>query len=237
MKLAQSVKLGAWFLIALNILMAFGSIWIFMRMAPAIDVIIAQNEVSLEASEKMLASLLTKDKPGVGTVGSLASFRHSLSRAKNNITEKEEPDVLDQIDQNYEEAFKGNDIALYQTINAILELGNINRAAMRRADTKAQQLGYAGAWGVVFMATATFMIGMIFLRSMKKNLAEPMVEIDSVVTAFREGDLLRRCSMKNPPKSIKKIFSNMNALLDLHCSTRVDGRAQDSSRDQSRSYE
>jgi hypothetical protein len=225
MKLAQSVKLGAWFLIVLNILMAFGSIWIFMRMAPAIDVIIAQNEVSLEASEEMLSSLLTKDKPGVGILGSLASFRHSLSKAKNNITEKEEPNVLDKIDQNYEEAFKGNAIALYQTINAILDLGDINRAAMRRADIKAQQLGYAGAWGVVFMATGTFIIGMIFLRSMKKNLAEPMGEIDSVVTAFQEGDLMRRCSMKNPPKSIKKIFSNINALLDMYYSTRFDSSA------------
>jgi methyl-accepting chemotaxis protein len=230
MKLAQSVKLGAWFLIALNILMALGSIWIFMRMAPAIDVIIAQNEVSLEASEKMLASLLTKDKPGIGTVGSLGSFSQSLSRAKNNITEKEEPDVLDQIEQNYEEAFKGNKTALYQTINAILELGDINRAAMRRADAKAQQLGYSGAWGVVFMATVTFMIGMIFLRSMKKNILEPMQEIDAVVNAFQEGDLMRRCSMKNPPKSIKQIFSNINSLLDFYVSVRTDDRAQESLR-------
>jgi hypothetical protein len=66
---------------------------------------------------------------------------------------------------------------------------------------------------------------MIFLRSMKKNLAEPMGEIDSVVTAFQEGDLMRRCSMKNPPKSIKKIFSNINALLDMYYSTRFDSRA------------
>jgi len=43
MKLAQSVKIGAWLLIVLNLLMAFGSIWKIMRMAPAIKVIIAQN--------------------------------------------------------------------------------------------------------------------------------------------------------------------------------------------------
>jgi methyl-accepting chemotaxis protein len=230
MKLAQAVKLGAWFLIALNILMAFGSIWIFMRMAPAIEVIIAQNQVSLEASEEMLAALLTKDKPGSGTVGSLASFRHALGRAKNNITEKEEPGVLDRIDQNFEKAFKGNDIALYQTVDAIVELGEINRAAMRRADVKAQQLGYAGAWGVVFMATVTFVVGMVFLRSMKKNLSEPMQEIDAVVTAFRKGDMMRRCSMKRPPRSIKQIFGNINELLDLYCSTRTGGGAQESCR-------
>ena len=230
MKLAQPVQLGAWFLIALNILMAFGSIWIFMRMAPAIEVIIAQNEVSLEASEEMLAALLTKDSPESDHVSSLASFRHSLSRAKNNITEKEESGFLDRIDQNFETAFKGNDVAFYQTVDAILGLGDINREAMRRADAKAQQLGYAGAWGVVFMATATFAIGMIFLRSMKKNILEPMQEIDSVVTAFREGNLMRRCSMKNPPNSIKQIFNNINALLDLYGSTRTAGRAQESRR-------
>ena len=36
MRLAQSVRLGAWLLIGLNLLMALGAIGILMRMAPAI---------------------------------------------------------------------------------------------------------------------------------------------------------------------------------------------------------
>jgi hypothetical protein len=217
MKLAQSVKVGAWLLVAMNLLMAFGSIWIFMRMAPAIEVIVAQNEVSLEASEEMLAAMLMFGTSDSSAGEKLESFRTALNRAKNNITEKEESAVIDSIIQHYEDAFYGNELALRQTVSAIVKLGDINREAMRRADSRAQQLGYAGAWGVVFMATITFMIGMIFLRSMRKNLTEPMQEIDTVVSSFRRGDKMRRCSIGYPSKSVKQIFGNINELLDMHC--------------------
>lgn len=215
MKLAQSVKLGAWLLIAMNLLTAFGSIWIFMRMAPAIKVIIAQNEVSLEASEKMLAALVAARTSGDRTDGKLELFRNALNRAENNVTEKEEPAFIEEIVQHHKGAFNGDELALAQTLGAIVKLAEVNREAMRRADARAQQLGYAGAWGVVFMAALTFMVGMIFLRSMKKNLSEPMRVIDTVVSAFRRGDRMQRCSMGNPSKSIRQIFSNINELLDM----------------------
>lgn len=214
MKIAQSVKIGAWLLIVLNLLMAFGSIWIFMRMAPAIKVIIAQNEVSLEACEHMLAAL-AKAKISNGFIDEQIAFGVALGKAENNITEMKEPATIEMISRYYQDAFKGDDLALERTIMAIVELGKINRDAMRRADVRAQQLGYAGAWGVVFMATFSFMVGMIFLRSLRKNLIEPMHEIDTVVTAFRAGERMRRCSMKNPSRSTNQILSNVNELLDM----------------------
>lgn len=216
MKLAQSVKIGAWFLIMMNLLMAFGSLWIFMRMAPAIQIIIAQNEVSLEACEDMLVALLLKENSENFESDRLGSFRNALGRAENNITESEEPEVIAAITRNYEDAFSDNKLALNQTVDAIAKLGDINRDAMRRADLSAQQLGYAGAWGVVFMATLTFMVGMIFLHSLRKNLADPIQEIDTVVSEFRKGDRIRRCSMGYPSKSVKRIFRNINELLDMH---------------------
>ena len=212
MKLAQPVKFGAWFLIVINLVMAFGSIWIFMRMAPAIEVIIAQNEVSLESCEDMLAALL---KGNVSSRSSLEVFRDALAKAKNNITEEEEPAIIDRIEKYYAVAIEGDELSRDLTISAITDLGDINRKAMRRADAKAKQLGYAGAWGVVFMATVSFMIGMILLRSLDKNLSEPIQEIDAVIAAVREGDLMRRCTMTNPSGSIRKIFANVNELLDM----------------------
>lgn len=215
MKAAQPVKIGAWLLIGMNLLMSFGSIWIFMRMAPAIQVIIDQNEVSLQSCETMLASLLYLKEDGKADSEKIFEFNTALTKAKNNVTEKEEPAILAEIATHSAKAFQGDLEARHQTINTIIELGTINRAAMRRADTKAQQLGYAGAWGVVFMATITFTIGMMFLHSLRRNLSEPMEEINAVVVAFREGDRMRRCAMKTPSYRIRKIFINVNELLDM----------------------
>jgi len=218
MKLAQSVKIGAWLLIVLNLLMGFGSIWIFMRMAPAIQVIIAQNTVSLESCEHMLAAL-AKAQTSVAGDGEIAAFHTALREAKNNITETREPATIELISRYYQDAFKGDDYARAQTTNAIIELGEINRAAMRRADARAQQFGYAGAWGIVFMATFAFLVGMIFLRSLRRNLIEPMHEIDAVATAFLTGDRMRRCSMKEPAQSTNRILNKVNDILDVNCTS------------------
>lgn len=228
MKLAHPVKFGAWFLIVMNLIMAFGSIWIFMRMAPAIEVIIAQNEVSLESCEDMLAALLKSNDSGSS---SLAVFRGALAKARNNITEEEEPAIIDRIEKYHKAAFDGDELSLNLTIDAITDLGDINRQAMRRADAKAKQFGYAGAWGVVFMATVSFMIGMILLRSLEKNLSEPIQEIDAVIAAVRDGDPMRRCTMKNPSSSIRKIFTNVNELLDMKYTIATRETGEDSRED------
>ena len=55
MRLAQAVRVGAWILVGLNLLMAVGAIGIFNRMAPAIAVIIERNERSINACVDMLA--------------------------------------------------------------------------------------------------------------------------------------------------------------------------------------
>jgi len=191
-------------------------------MAPAIKVIIVQNDVSLEACEEMLAALLLGGGLKSDTSQQIESFRRALERARNNITEKEESNIITKVIQRYEKAFKGDRIELNETVNAILEMGDVNRGAMRRADSKARQLGYAGAWGVVFMAIIIFLVGMIFLRSLKSNLSDPLQEIDSAASAFRNGDTMRRCSLRSPPKTIKQVLTNVNELLDI-CSIQKPG--------------
>jgi hypothetical protein len=208
------VEFGAWFLIAMNLAMAFGSIWIFMRMAPAIEVIISRNEASLQSCEDMLSALLRGKVIGDS---SIIEFREALAKAERNITETEEPAILAQIADCYEEAFSGDGDSLLLAIRAIKDLGSINREAMRRADTRAKQFGHAGAWGVVFMATAAFLVGMIFLRTLDRHLAEPIQEIDAVVSAFCKGDTLRRCSLRAPAVPVRQILGHINDLLDIKC--------------------
>ncbi len=214
MRLAQTIWLGAWILIGLNLLMAFGSIWVFIRMAPAIEVIIEQNERSLQACENMLASLALADRHAADITPLKVSFSAALKNAQNNITEKNEPAALDAIDQTYTRAFEGEFAAKTRTVDAILLLGEINREAMVRADKKARQLGSAGAWGVVFMASAVFLTGMLFIRALKKNLVMPLEEIDAVLKAYKSGDTMRRCTGTRLPKDIRRIFNNVNAFLD-----------------------
>lgn len=218
MKLAQSVRLGAWFLIALNLVMAFGSIWVFMRMAPAIEIIIEQNERSLHACEEMLSNLALVDQSAKNVDQLQSEFLKALQRAKNNITEKEEPIAIESISQNYIQAFAGDLESKKRTVTAIQQLSQINRSAMVTADRKARQFGNAGAWGIVFMASAVFMVGMLFMKGMKRSLIKPLEEIHSVIQAVKTGDKMRRCTGPDAPQDIRNIFGGLNDILDQNTS-------------------
>ena len=212
----QSVKFGAWAVIILNLLMAFGSIWIFMRMAPAIEVIITRNVVSLEATEEMLAILSQTGDDGPAAEPAYLAFQQALTQAKNNITEPAEASLLTRIQELQIQFFTGENTVRGQLASTLVKLGSTNRSAMRKADLHARQLGLGGAWAVVFMATAAFLVSMLFLRELKKNLLLPLEEMSAAVTAFNRGDTIRRCFYKNAPKSMQPLMQHINELMDGH---------------------
>lgn len=214
MRISKAVIIGAWLLISLNLLMALGSIWIFMRMTPAIKDIIEQNEHSLQACEEMLASLAILDGDTKANQKLIVNFKEALSRADNNITEAEEPAAIEIIRSHFKAAFEKDIKAKDNTVAAIMLLGKINREAMIDADKRARQFGSAGAWGVVFMASTLFFAGMLFKRNLMINLLNPVEEINAVITAYRNGDTMRRCSGADLPADFVSIFYGINEVLD-----------------------
>ena len=147
MKIAQSVRLGAWLLIGFNLLMALGCVWIFMRMSPAIEVIIQRNARSLEACADMLACLALNGQGSDHESDLRRTFVSALNRAQNNVTEPEEPSALEFIETHYEAALKGDPSARGITVSAVTQLGEINRKAMTSADLRAQTVRKRGCLG------------------------------------------------------------------------------------------
>ncbi len=195
-----------------------------MRMAPAIEIIIEQNERSLYACEEMLSNLALVDQSANEMKQLQSEFLKALQRAKNNITEKEEPIAIKAISQNYDQAFAGDLEAKKSTVAAIQYLSQINRAAMVTADRKARQFGNAGAWGIVFMASAVFMVGMLFMRGLKRSFVKPLKEIHSVIQAVKTGDNMRRCTGPDAPQDIRAIFGGFNDILDQNTSNTLTNK-------------
>lgn len=223
MRLAQAVRVGSWVLIGLNLLMATGTIAIFSRMAPAIAVIIDRNDRSLQTCEDMLAILAMVDEQGRLTRPAQQTFRAALQRAKENITEPQEPEALAHIEARLAAMFAGDIAARHQTVEAILRLAQINRDAMTLADRHAHHLGRNGAWGVVFMALAIFLAGLIFLRSLARRVITPLEEIHTVMNAHRNGDTMRRCTGIELAQDVSAVFTGINEMLDRqHVTLSID---------------
>ena len=204
-------RVGLWAAVILTVPMAFGSIWIFMRMAPAIEVIIDRNGRSLQACEEMLSYLVYNGLKDQAILES--SFKLSLKTASTNITELGEEPALEKISANYLPALQGDKEAIKDTVKYINVLIDINRKAMKEADAKAKQIGSAGAWGIVFMGTLLFFIWMLLIRYFKLHIADVLEELTSVLRANKHGDSYRRC-FGDQAEGSHFIYDEVNRLLD-----------------------
>lgn len=214
MRLAQAVRVGSWFLVGLNLLMAVGTIAIFSRMAPAIAVIIERNERSLKACEDMLALMAVTGSGSAFSHEQARLFQAAYDRAKANVTEPQEPEILRRMEPILPPLFQGAATVRKEVVEAAVQLGKINRDAMAMADHRAQQLGRAGAWGVVFMALSVFLAGVIFIRNLTGRVVRPLEEIHAVIIAHRNGDTMRRCTGTDLSQDVVAVFTGINELFD-----------------------
>ncbi|MGD9808372.1 MAG: hypothetical protein AB7E76_11810 [Deferribacterales bacterium] len=218
MRSLRSFRYSLWVIICLNVLMALGSIWIFMRMSPAISLIIERNEHSLQASEDMLTSVAVYGN-GADPADAVAKFTDALVRAENNITEEGEVAALNTIRNKYTLAFGGDRESMTQLISSVRKLSAINRNAMISADYKAKQIGSAGAWAIVFMATAVFLASMIIIRYYRAHISGTMEEINTVLEADKAGDVYRRCTVGKSDDA-NALLGSINRVLDQKSNNR-----------------
>lgn len=204
--------MGAWLLIALNLLVSFWAIGILERMAPAIANILKKNEASTFACHNMAMILLSNNADNKTT--SIEQFKEVLCRAQNNITEEGEKETLTVIENNYMKALSLNGEARKTVSEAIEKLMGINRKAMHTADSKAHMLCRGGAWGVAFMAVFVFITGLTFIRRIKTQILAPLEELKNVTQEFESGNTQRRCSLADLPSDFRGIFGSVNTLID-----------------------
>ncbi len=224
MKTLLSIRLGIMIILTLILVMAFSSIYVFTRMSPAIEIIIQQNERSLFACEEMLFAMLYNDLTVTSgnRNASVFRFEQALNSAINNITEAEEPEVLDVIQKSYKSALAGDAQSRIQLMEGIASLSAINRAAMIQADVRARRLGTAGAWSVVFITLFVVISTLIFRNNLFSRLIIPFNELKESIEAFLQGDIYRRCNSRGHPKDIQQLFSNVNELLDKSTSNQPE---------------
>jgi hypothetical protein len=213
MELRREVTVSIGLLVAFNALLALGAIGLLGRMAPAIEQILEDNVVSLEAAEHMLA-VVARSGGGPVSASEQQAFRQALAAAKGNITEVLEVPALGRIEAAADLALAGDPARSTEVIQALLDLIEINRAAMRTADDDAKRLGTAGAWAAVFIALALFASSLAVARRLQTHLLAPLVELHETLLARRGGDRFRRARIDHAPIEIRQIMLETNALLD-----------------------
>lgn len=213
MELRRELTLATGTLVVVNLVLAFGSIGLFVRMGPAIERIIEENVVSIVAAETVLAELADAGGLAVSPVGREA-IRRAIEQAKVNVTEAAEQPTLDVLERDVNAALEGDPVARKQVVSSLREIIHINRRAMEVADEDARRLGSAGAWAAVWVGFVSFLLSLLVLYRLNRRLVRPLLELHEVLEGSRQGERLRRCRPTDAPRELEQVAQAVNRLLD-----------------------
>ncbi|MCA8943248.1 MAG: hypothetical protein KDB80_11865 [Planctomycetes bacterium] len=199
--------------VAMNLLLVFAAIGLFVRMGPAIEGILLRNDATIVAAEDVLEVLA---RTSTSTVDTLDRERiaAALTRASNNITESGEAPVIVSIEANVEPALEGDAEARTALVSDLRSLIAINRNAMRAVDEEAQRLGSAGAWAAAFVGFVSLGLCLLLGRNLGNRIVRPILELRQVLAAAHGGDRFRRCAIQRAPAELCESLAGVNQLLD-----------------------
>ncbi|MGD8317267.1 MAG: hypothetical protein PVH21_01275 [Myxococcales bacterium] len=213
MELRRELLLTIGALVSMNLLLAFGSIGLLVRMGPAIERILQENVYSIVAAEEMLAELAESGGAPL-SADARARVKQSFDRAEKNVTEPSEQPVLDSVERSLENAMSGDPQARSQVVGDIRQIIRINREAMKSVDEDARRLGSAGAWAAVLVGFISFLLSLVVVVRLQNRFVRPLVDLYQVLESARQGDRLRRCRVVDAPREVIQVTQSVNKLLD-----------------------
>lgn len=213
MELRRELLLTIGILVAINLLLAFGSIGLLVRMGPAIERILQENVYSIIAAEQMLAVIADAGGAPLSSQEQ-QKVKKALEHAKRNVTLEAERPVLASLTSDLPALFSGDSSKRHQAIRSIQQLIRINRQAMSKVDQRARRLGNAGAWAAVLIGLASFLLSVLVIVRLQKRFVRPLVNLHEVLEGAHQGNRLRRCQLSDAPSEVRQVMQSVNRLLD-----------------------
>lgn len=213
MELRRELSLTISALVLLNLVLAFGSVGLFVRMGPAIDRILQENVHAIAAAEEVLAQLARAGSEPL-TPDAQDRIHRALANAKQNVEKEDERPAMAALEHYLPEAISGNATARGEAVASARQLIQVHREAMRDIESEARRLGRAGAWTAVFVGFLSFLLSVLIVVRLQHRLVRPLADLHEVLEGTRQGDRLRRCRVSDAPREIMQVTQSVNKLLD-----------------------
>lgn len=178
----------------------------FQRLAPAINTINDRNTQSLYYAEQMLTNIASRKD--------IKKFEEFLNKSKENITEKNEKEAIENIKKTYKSAFNGNFKAEEYTIENVVKLTEVNRNAMINAGIKAEKLKNIGIWIIIFPTILVWTIGIALIKNLEITLIKPLYNLKSAISEYKKGNKMRRCPKFSQETEFQNLYNDINTILD-----------------------
>lgn len=209
----RDILLGPGLIAATCVALAFVSIGLFVRMAPAIRAILDENVQSQRAAVDILQAVSARRGLEIDETR-LEVVRVALAKARGNITLEGEAAIVDSLEDAAVLASIGAEAGLSGLVEGARRLWELNEAAMQEADAAAARLGAAGAWTAAFGGLGVVIIALAAVVRLRRRIVVPIEDIERVLRGQSNGLHLIRCHPLPAASEIELIRSEVNALLD-----------------------
>lgn len=228
MRVRDELRGGIGLILAFQFVTAAAGIALLGRTGPAIESILAENDVSLEAAEAALVILSTPapvleadtdaehaaEERAKADAARLAGLRTAVARLKANITEDGERPPVQALETDLAGAARRVPAAVSRFTASLAELTRINRASMRAADATARRAATTGAWALTTLALFSVAAGLVMLRRFHRRLVVGLGELHAVADIQRQGDPWRRVNTAGMAPELSAVGEALNALLE-----------------------
>ncbi len=249
MTLRIRLLLGYGYLIALHLLTAVSSAAGFYHLSKGIDRVLKENFESIDAAMGMQEALERQEsavlvimlEPAVGSDALAladAAFDRELARARGNVTQKREGDILDLLQQSYtayraarnqyllehpEEAaygqYRDRTAGLFQGVkNQVFSLMELNQQGMLDADHRARRTAMQNSVMLGVMVVVAMLSLLVLLRRFQEGFLLRLHDLRDTTEAIARGESKRRLPQFGSDE-LGLIAKRLNETLDAHSRT------------------
>lgn len=206
--------------IVLNLIIGLGAVFLLERLDPAIDQILRENALSVEAAlgmQEELISYANNQSEDIDRKTYEESFWRSYEKAKKNITLSEENALVEKV-KNLGGYFWGEEEdakkVYLDLLSSVQILAETNLKAMSDRQVKARQISQTGAWSLGFLLFLTTLLQLLLRNKILNQLINPMRVLCKVIVDYSKGNILRRYHFLNCSTDIKEAGTALNKILD-----------------------
>jgi nitrogen fixation/metabolism regulation signal transduction histidine kinase len=243
MDLRTRILVGYGYMVSLIVVSAVAAALGFHHLGSRLSEVLEANFASIRWSMEMvealerqdsalLAALLGDDNANRAISESETAFLNALERARSNVTEDRESDVIDQVDATYEAyrearvrllaepheyplaAYNEEAFPRFDAVkSSVVDLLDVNHQAMVAADNEARAAAKRRAAGhglVVLVALLSFAW---LSRALRREVLVRLTSLQSAAKAMASGDLERRADATRADE-LGLLAEQLNSLLD-----------------------
>ncbi len=212
MRIRSELRLGIGLLIGVQVTATVLAVRQLELLSPAVERVINDNISTLEAGEEILAAL-TRAESRTRAERPMLVVR-ALETARAHLTLDGEAELVDIIDAHLDGALDGSPQDRARVVQAVRDLGDLNRRGVAEVDRDVQSRSIASAWVVLLFGVTAAALTLLLQRRWGDRFMLPILEMRDALADVESGNRFRRVTPLDGPDEAKELTAALNRLVD-----------------------